>query len=146
MEITRSMEMPAAPEVLYELVMDPRRLHEWVTIQEELVEAPEGQLAVGDHLVQRLKVAGQGFEVSWDVTRAERPGHVEWQGTGPLGTSARVEYTLRPSGTGTLFGYTNEYELPGGLAGRLAGRAVASMAGHEAEKTLERLKALVEDA
>ena len=64
--------------------------------------------------------------------------------TGPLGTSARVAYGMAPDGDGTLFDYMNEYELPGGIAGRLAGRAVAAVAGREAEKTLERLKKLVE--
>jgi hypothetical protein len=146
MRVERRIHLEVAPDAIYELVMDPARLGDWVTIQEELVEAPERILEKGDRLVQRLKVAGQGFEVSWAVTRADRPTHVEWHGRGPLGTSAKVAYTFAEASGGTEFGYMNEYELPGGVAGRLAGRAVASMAGREAEKTLATLKRLVEDA
>jgi hypothetical protein len=78
------------------------------------------------------------------VTTAERPRRVEWRGEGPLGTSARVSYTLADSGEGTSFDYVNEYELPGGIAGRVAGRAVGGAAGREAERTLKRLKAIAE--
>jgi hypothetical protein len=144
MRVERQIHLEVAPGAIYELVMDPARLGDWVTIQEELVEAPERILEKGDRLVQRLKVAGRGFEVSWTVTRADRPTHVEWDGRGPLGTSAKVAYTFAAASGGTEFGYMNEYELPGGAAGRLAGRAVASMAGREAEKTLATLKRLVE--
>ena len=144
MKIERQIHLDATPEAVYDLVMDPARLGNWVIIQEELVESPGRILEKGDRLVQRLKVAGQGFEVAWNVTRADRPDQVEWDGTGPLGTSARVAYGMTPDASGTLFDYMNEYELPGGIAGRLAGRAVAAVAGREAEKTLDRLKKLAE--
>lgn len=144
MKVERKIHLAAPPEAVYDLVMDPSRLGDWVIIQEELVESPGRILEKGDRLVQRLKVAGQGFEVAWKVTRADRPSQVEWEGTGPLGTSARVAYGMAPEGAGTLFDYMNEYELPGGFAGRLAGRAVSAVAGREAEKTLERLKKLAE--
>jgi carbon monoxide dehydrogenase subunit G len=144
MKVERSIQINASPEAVYSIVMDPRRLGDWVIIQDELVESPDRELEKGDRLVQKLKVAGQGFEVAWNVTRADRPAQVEWEGEGPMGTTARVAYGMKPDGEGTTFDYMNEYELPGGLAGRLAGRAVASVAGREAEKTLDRLKRLVE--
>lgn len=144
MKVERQIHLDATPEAVYDLVMDPSRLGDWVVIQDELVESPGRILEKGDRLVQRLKVAGQRFEVAWNVTRADRPTQVEWDGTGPLGTGARVAYGMTLEDSGTLFDYMNEYELPGGIAGRLAGRAVAAVAGREAEKTLERLKKLAE--
>ncbi len=38
----------------------------------------------------------------------------------------------------------NQYDLPGGFAGKLAGRAIVKASGGEADRSLERLKALVE--
>jgi len=144
MKVERDIEIAASPEDVYEVIMDPRRLKDWVTIHRRLKEAPEGALREGSELRQTMKVAGQGFEVRWKVVEATRPSHVVWEGDGPMGTSAKVVYDLEPAGEGTHFSYLNEYELPGGALGSLAGRAVAGMAGRESEASLEKLKALLE--
>ena len=144
MKVERSIEIAAAPEAVYELVMDPARLADWVTVHEELLHAPNGVLEEGDELAQKLKVAGQTFKVSWTVAKAERPRDVEWEGRGPLGTKARVSYDLEPRSDGTCFNYVNEYELPGGPLGKLGARAVKRTAGKEADRTLDRLKGLLE--
>ncbi len=144
MEITKTIKIAAPPEEVYATVMDPRRLGDWVTIHEQLVEAPPGELDLNDELVQKLKVAGKKFTVRWTVTRDDRPNSVEWQGTGPLGTDARVAYGLKADGDATTFSYSNEFKLPGGAAGRLAGKAVGKAAERETGRTLEKLKTLIE--
>ena len=144
MKVERSIVIAAQPEAVYEVVMDAQRLGDWVTVHEELVEAPEGELCEGDCLVQRLKVAGQGFKVTWDVVKAEPARDVEWAGRGPMGTKARVSYDLEPRDGGTCFNYINEYELPGGPLGKLGAKAFERTAGKEADKTLEKLKGLLE--
>lgn len=144
MKVERSIEIAAPPEAIYDVVMDPARLADWVTVHQELVDAPSGVLDEGDELAQKLKVAGQSFKVEWTVSKAERPRDVEWEGRGPMGTKARVSYDLEGKGEGTLFNYVNEYELPGGPLGRLGAKAFERTAGKEADRTLEKLKGLVE--
>ena len=144
MKVERSIEIAAPPDAVYDVVMDPARLEEWVTVHKELLHAPNGVLAEGDELAQKLKVAGQAFKVRWTVAKAERPRDVEWEGRGPMGTKARVSYDLESRGDGTCFNYVNEYELPGGALGRLGAKAVARTAGKEADRTLDRLKGLLE--
>ena len=58
MKVERSIEIAAPPEAVYEVVMDPARLGDWVTVHNELVHAPNGVLEEGDELAQKLKVAG----------------------------------------------------------------------------------------
>ncbi len=144
MKVERSIEIAAPPDAVYDLVMDPSRLDEWVTVHEELLHAPNGVLDEGDELSQKLKVAGQKFKVNWKVSTAHRPRDIEWEGRGPLGTKARVSYDLEPRGEGTCFNYVNEYELPGGPLGKLGGKAVERTAGKEADRTLVKLKGLLE--
>ena len=144
MKVERSIEIAAAPQAVYEVVMDPRRLGEWVTVHQELVHAPDGVLGEGDELAQKLKVAGQAFKVEWTVVKAEPGRAVEWEGRGPMGTKARVSYELEARPGGTCFNYVNEYELPGGPLGRLGAKAFERTAGKEADRTLERLKGLAE--
>lgn len=143
-KLEREIHIDAAPEAVYTKLMDPDCLGEWVTIQDGIEEAPEGDLEQGDVLVQRCKVAGQKFRLRWKVKKADRPHKTVWEGSGPLGTKARVTYDLAENDGGTRFTYTNEYDLPGGVAGRIAGKAVVGASGGEADRTLERLKKLIE--
>ena len=143
MKVEREIDLGVPPERVYDVLMDPYRLEEWVTIHDRLEDAPE-RLEQGSKLTQRLKLAGQSFTVRWTVTEDERPSRVVWRGAGPARTSASVVYELDAQDGGTRFSYVNEYELPGGAAGRIAGRAVSAAAGREVERSLTRLKSLLE--
>ena len=145
-KLEREIDIHASPDRVYDVLTDPRCLGEWVTIQEELEEAPEGDLKKGSRLRQRMKVAGRRFRLSWTVMEADRPSRVVWEGKGPMGSKATAVYELSGDGDGgTRFSYCNQYDLPGGPAGRIAGRAILAASGREADRTLERLKELVEE-
>ncbi len=145
-KLERTIEIDAPPERVYDVLTDPTCLGDWVTIQEELVSAPDAPLEEGDCVVQRMKVVGRRFEVSWDVEVAERPKKVRWSGDGPMGSTARATYELSSNGNGgTKFSYTNEYDLPGGPIGKMAGKALVSVSGSEADATLKRLKEFIEN-
>jgi carbon monoxide dehydrogenase subunit G len=143
--VERSTEIGAAPERVYEVVMDPARLEDWVSIHESLIESPGGGLKKGSELVQCLKLAGRKFNVHWKVVEDDHPKRVVWEGQGPVHSHAKVIYGLERNGDGgTRFSYVNEYDLPGGPLGKLAGRTVAGVARREADKSLQRLKKLLE--
>ncbi len=143
MKVERSIVIGATPDAVYDVAMDPYRLEDWVTVHAGLHDAPK-KLREGSELSQSLKVAGQKFKVDWRVVKADAPRSIEWEGRGPMGTKARVSYDLEGRGEGTLFNYVNEYELPGGPLGRLGAKAFERTAGKEADRTLEKLKGLVE--
>lgn len=147
MRLESEIELPAPPEEVYELVMDPSRLGEWVSIHDAVEDGPAGILEKGSRMTQRMKLAGKGFEVRWLVTKADRPHHVEWTGEGPARSKAYIEYRFEPleGGAATRFGYVNEFALPGGAVGAFAGRFVAgtSLPARELERSLERLKAIL---
>jgi carbon monoxide dehydrogenase subunit G len=144
MKVERKIEIAATPEALYEVIMNPAQLENWVTIHDSLVHAPNGQLEEGDELEQKLKIAGQAFKVRWKVVTAHHPRDIEWEGRGPMGTKARVSYDLEPRGEGTCFNYLNEYELPGGPLGKVGAKAFQRTAAKEADRTLVNLKGLLE--
>lgn len=146
MRLECEIALPATPEEVYRVVMDPRRLGEWVSIHDEVKEGPDAILEEGSRMTQRMKLAGKGFDVRWRVTTADRPRHVVWTGEGPARSRAYIEYRFTPEDGGTRFGYVNEFALPGGALGAFAGRAVArtSLPQRELERSLERLKGLLE--
>jgi carbon monoxide dehydrogenase subunit G len=145
-KLEREIHIDAPAEEVYDKLTDPECLGEWVTVQDELEEAPSGNVKAGDTLVQRMKVAGRKFRIKWHVDEAERPSRVVWTGKGPMGSKAKATYEIRKNGDdGVTFSYMNEYALPGGPVGRLAGRAVVGASGSEADRSLERLKKLIEN-
>jgi uncharacterized protein YndB with AHSA1/START domain len=143
-KLEREIHIDAGPDQVYDVLMDPDCLGEWVTIQDELEEAPKGDLEKGSELVQRVKIAGRKFHLHWKVDSAERGKRAVWNGRGPFGSKATAIYELAANNGGTDFSYSNEYHLPGGLAGKLAGRAILAASGGEADRSLLRLKRFIE--
>ena len=144
MKVERSIEIAAEPQAVYEVIMDPRCLAKWVTIHSSLEEAPAGALEKGSRLTQVLELAGRCFTVRWTVVEARPARHVVWKGRGPMRSHAGVTYDLQPSKVGTRFSYTNEFSLPGGPLGRVAGPVVRRVTAGELDRSLDKLKAFVE--
>lgn len=144
MKVEREIEIAAAPEAVYDLVADVDRLDEWVTIHERLEQAPDGPLEKGATLEQCLKLAGRRFKVRWKVVESDRPRRLVWDGRGPVRSKAKVVNTVAASDDGSQFTYVNEFELPGGPLGRMAGPMVKRVTAKELEESLRRLKALLE--
>jgi carbon monoxide dehydrogenase subunit G len=144
MRVERTTHIAAPPKDVYDVVMDPHKLRDWVTIHQRLEGSPRTPLQKGSELTQCLKLAGRTFKVHWDVVQNDPCEHVVWEGRGPLGSHAKVEYRFDANEGGTNFSYVNEYDLPGGPVGRFAGRAVSRVTQKEVDGSLQRLKQLVE--
>jgi carbon monoxide dehydrogenase subunit G len=144
MRVEREVQLKAPPEKVYDLVMDPHRLEDWVTIHQKLEHAPNGGLKRGDEVTQTMKLAGRKFKVRWTVVENKPCDHVVWEGKGPVFSHARVMYGFEASDGGTKFSYTNEYDLPGGALGKIAENTVKRVTGKEVDASLQKLKSLVE--
>jgi len=143
MKVERKIDIAAPADDIYQVVMDPHRLKEWVSIHEKIEDAPDS-LRKGSTLTQSLKLAGRKFKVDWTVVQNDRPSYVVWEGKGPLGSKARAVYEFSESDGVTHFTYMNEYDLPGGALGKMAGPAVRKVTGKELDASLENLRSIVE--
>jgi carbon monoxide dehydrogenase subunit G len=144
MKVERTVRLSAAPKDVYDVVMDPARLEDWVTIHDHLVGDPPSPLKKGSRLTQCLRLAGKRFKVRWTVVENDPCRKVVWEGRGPVMSHAQVEYRFEPDGDGTRFSYVNQYDLPGGPLGRIAGRTVSRVTTREVDGSLQKLKALVD--
>ncbi len=144
MRVQRQVRVKAPAERLYDVVMDPSRLEDWVTIHRSLEGPAPERLRAGSKLTQCLRLGGRTFKVRWTVVENDPCRRVVWEGRGPVASRAKVEYGFDEADGGTDFSYLNEYELPGGALGRLAGRAVERMTVRELDGSLRKLRALVE--
>jgi carbon monoxide dehydrogenase subunit G len=143
--VTASINIDAPPEEVYDVMLDPSRLHEWVTIHRRVNQADDGPPHRGYEMKQTLCLRGANFKVNWKLTEEERPKRATWEGRGPAHSYARTSYRLSPNGGGTHFEYENEFTAPGGFIGKAASRVlVGGVPQREANRSLANLKQLIE--
>ena len=144
--VTASIDIDAPPETVFDTMLDPARLNEWVTIHRRVNSADDGRPREGFEMVQTLHMRGANFKVKWKLTECERGRRATWEGRGPAHSYARTAYRLSGrDGDGTHFEYENEFKPPGGPLGAVASRVlVGGMPQREANRSLQQLKALLE--
>jgi uncharacterized protein YndB with AHSA1/START domain len=141
-----TIDIHAPLDRVWEVVMDPARLKDWVTIHRAVRDVSDSRLRQGSTMEQVLHIRGVSFKVHWMLVDLNAPNVAEWEGRGPAHSRARIRYGLTDQGDGqTLFEYTNEFTVPGGRLGSVASRVVVGAASErEASNSLIRLKALLE--
>jgi len=140
------IDINAPIERVWDTIMDPRRLKDWVTIHRAVSNISDQPLRRGSTMDQVLHMRGVSFHVHWTLTDVSSPNRAEWEGHGPAHSAARIRYELSGDGDGpTRFAYTNEFMPPGGRLGNVASRViVGTTSEREANNSLARLKALLE--
>jgi carbon monoxide dehydrogenase subunit G len=140
-EVSTSIDIDAPPQDVWNVVMDPKRLADWVTIHRRLVSHSR------DAMEQVLCLRGANFHVKWHLATEDEPFRAEWHGRGPARSHAETEYRLSDNGKGgTRFDYRNEFKAPLGPLGAFASRAlVGGLPAKEADASLRRLKTLMEN-
>jgi len=142
------ISIDAPPQVVFDTIMDPTRLGDWVTIHRSVSNLSAEPAAEGARMDQVLQLRGVTLTVHWTLVRVDRPHEAEWQGRGPAGSRAVIHYSLKGDESGpTTFVYTNDFSAPGGALGSVVSRVVVGSASErEARESLQRLKQLIEHA
>jgi uncharacterized membrane protein len=144
--VKTDIEINAPIEQVWEVVMDPDRLKDWVTIHRSVKDVSDNPLKQGSTMEQVLHMRGFSFHVNWRLVDVSPPNVAQWEGRGPAYSRARIRYELADGANGgTRFRYMNEFTPPGGRLGSVASRVVVGAASErEAANSLSRLKALLE--
>jgi uncharacterized protein YndB with AHSA1/START domain len=138
-------EIHAPIEEVWDVVMDPQRLKDWVTIHRSVKNVSANPLRRGSTMDQVLHMRGVSFRVHWTLVEVSTPNSAQWEGKGPAHSNARIRYGLSSKNGSTVFEYTNEFTAPGGRLGNVASRVIVGAASErEAQSSLRRLKALLE--
>lgn len=144
-EVHAEIEIATPVQRVWETIMNPDCLKDWVTIHRSVEHVSE-PLKEGSTMEQELRMRGVSFKVNWTLVDVSAPTTAQWDGRGPARSRARIRYELSPRGDDrTLFKYTNEFTPPGGMLGNVASRVIVGAASErEANGSLIRLKALLE--
>jgi uncharacterized protein YndB with AHSA1/START domain len=144
--VSAEITIDAPMERVWETIMDPSRLGDWVTIHKSVSNVSQNPLRPGSTMDQSMCVKGLTFRVHWTLVSVDSPRRAQWEGAGPARSNALIRYELSSNGDGrTTFKYTNEFHPPGGRLGNAAGRViVGATSEREAHNSLARLKDLLE--
>jgi uncharacterized protein YndB with AHSA1/START domain len=143
--VTASIHIDAPRERVFDTMLDPRRLGEWVTIHRRVNDADGGEPREGFEMEQTLCLRGVNFKVKWKLTEFQPGRSATWEGRGPAHSYARTAYKLSDRDGGTHFEYENEFKPPGGFLGKAASRVlVGGQPQKEANESLKQLKQLLE--
>ncbi|MDQ2895278.1 MAG: SRPBCC family protein [Actinomycetota bacterium] len=144
-DVKAEIEIAAPIDTVWETIMDPARLKDWVTIHKSVKNASPTPLKSGSTMEQCMVVRGVSFTVHWTLATVAAPELADWEGTGPARSQARISYALSEVDGRTRFVYSNEFHPPGGRLGKVAGRfIVGATSEREAKNSLARLKRLLE--
>ena len=112
--VTTDIEIDAPIEQVWEVVMNPERFGDWVTIHRGVSKISDHPLAEGSTMEQHLHMRGLSFHVTWTLVEVSEPHTAHWEGRGPAHSRAIIHYELDSAGDGrTRFHYTNEFTTPG---------------------------------
>jgi uncharacterized protein YndB with AHSA1/START domain len=144
--VQAEIEINAPIERVWETIMDPGRLRDWVTIHKSVKNVSDSPLRQGATMDQAIQVRGLTFRVHWLLVSVNAPHAAQWEGGGPAHSNALIRYELSSDESGrTKFRYTNEFHPPGGRLGNVAGgMIVGATSQREANNSLSKLKALLE--
>lgn len=138
--ITKTAELPAAPDQVWAKLTDLNNYGEWNVVHVGFPDGAPTDLSPAATFKEKVKIMGMPGEVTWTVQAADEPEKLELAGAGPMGTKMRTTYALAPNGDGTTLTYESEF----------GGAALAAMEGpltkesdKAATESLTRLTALV---
>jgi uncharacterized protein YndB with AHSA1/START domain len=140
------IDIDSPPEKVWDTIMDPEQLCNWVTIHRSVKVRSRDPREEGARMDQVLHILGVSFKVHWTLESVIAPRHAEWHGRGPALSKALISYRLTAKADGTTkFDYVNEFHPPGGPLGSVASRVlIGHVPEREAHESLTRLKSLIE--
>ena len=86
--VNASIDIDAPPERVYDAMLDPARLKDWVTIHRRVNRSDDGTPREGYEMEQTLCLRGANFKVRWTLTEADKPAAATWEGRGRATTIA----------------------------------------------------------
>ncbi|MEA2155488.1 MAG: hypothetical protein QOE11_1628 [Solirubrobacteraceae bacterium] len=143
--VVANIDIAASIDEVWEKIMDPACIQQWVTIVDSIDYADRGPLRPGFRMDQTLHLRGVRFKVRWTITELDAPNFARWEGAGPARSTAVIEDRLTQHDGHTRVDYRNEFRTPLGPLGAAASRVIVGGIPHkEANASLRRLKEILE--
>ncbi|AKC40852.1 polyketide cyclase/dehydrase and lipid transport [Mycolicibacterium phlei] len=138
--IEATRELAASPEALWSTVSNPQTWDKWFTVHERWLQEPPTELTAGARLTAKIVMLNMANKIEWAVDEVQAPNTLVLSGTGMAGVKAKFQFTIEPSGNGSRFTVSGDFN--GALIKGALGKAVEKDGMKQLDKTLDQLDAL----
>jgi uncharacterized membrane protein len=143
--IERDILINAPIQQVFHYVADPVDMMNWLSGLVKNQDVPQGPVEVGQSWTQFVQVMGRKFEYIREVTEYDPQHRVAWRFSA-MGINGIGYCELEPAESGTKIVFGLDYTYPRLLLGGLLDKMLMEkLANREAQSSLVRLKALLED-
>jgi uncharacterized protein YndB with AHSA1/START domain len=144
MRLQKSVEIAAVPEKVWPFLVKPAEIMRWFTLLRKFEFIGSRQSGPGTSFYYEEKSGPQIMKLSYVVTEWAEPKRLVFVLTsGPLKKDDQV-WNLEAIPVGTKFTIVEDFEISGGIAGRMLNSFLARAIGRRIEKIQLNLKRLVE--
>jgi uncharacterized protein YndB with AHSA1/START domain len=138
--VTSTADFEVAPEAVWAVIGDLRRLPEWLDSHDAFLTEPSATRE-GVTFRHRVTQLDRSAEVDWTVDTVEIPSRLILVGKGPMNVKVRFSLAVEKTPTGSTLTYRTEYSsllLNGPLITQVENSATTVM-----EQSLGNLRALL---
>ncbi|OBF37217.1 polyketide cyclase [Mycolicibacterium peregrinum] len=142
--IEATRDLTAGPDALWATVSDPQTWDKWFTVHDKWLEEPPATLTAGAKLSAKIVMLGMANKIDWTIESVDAPNSLVLSGTGMAGVKAKFAFTIDPTGTGSRFTVSGDFE--GALVKGALAKAVEKDGVKQLDKSLDALDALASAA
>ena len=118
-KVTNTIEIEASPEKVFAWMSDIKNANDSMKGFTELEQTSTGPLALGSTVHVVGKAGGQTVEVDMKATEFVENKKIVWSTVGASKTKMTSTWTYEPTAKGTKVTYSQEYEVPYSILGKL---------------------------
>lgn len=140
--VTVSRSFTSPQQQVWDLISDPSRFEEWLTLHEKWTSEPPARLAAGSTMSEVLSIMNMPNTIDFTVTEYEAPDKTSFSGTGMAG--AEITFTLRVEADGESgsTAYIDAHFVSQMMVGAVGG-AIERASRKELDASLDKLAGLV---
>ncbi len=141
-QISTTVDIPAAPEKVWEAITTPATYDQWLTIHTKWKDDVPERFSLGTRAAEVVTMLGMPNTITWTVDEFEEPSKLTISGTGMAGVKTTFQFEVQSDGNGGSKAAINA-EFVGQMITGALGKAVEKDGQRNLEESLEKLAALV---
>ncbi|MGH3519921.1 MAG: type II toxin-antitoxin system Rv0910 family toxin [Haloechinothrix sp.] len=140
-QINASVELPAAPEKVWEDFSNPNNFEKWLTIHTKWKGEVPAEFSQGSQVSEVVTMLGMPNTITWTVDEYDAPNKLSISGTGMAGVKVQFDLLVEPAGDGSKASINAEFS--GQMIVGALGKAVEKDGKKNLDESLAKFAELV---
>ncbi|MFC8386704.1 SRPBCC family protein [Nocardia sp. NPDC057272] len=140
-KVAISKDIAAPQEKVWEVLANPARFEEWLTLHTKWKSEPPTELAAGSKMSEVLTIMGMANTIDFTVGTYDAPNTMSMSGVGMAGAKITFTLSVEAAGDGSTVTIASEF-ISQMMVGAVGG-AIERASAKEIEASLEKFQSLV---